>query len=80
MGEARRRTSQGLPPKQRKPDPKDSERIVAWLPLTKSQSQQFVALTTRGAWIGIRSASGVLDRGALHWTGLPAGGPLADMP
>ncbi len=53
MGEARRRNSQGLPPKQRKPDPKDSERIVAWLPLTRSQSQRFVALTTRGAWIGI---------------------------
>ena len=46
MGEARRRTSLGLPPKQRKTDPKDSERIVAWLPLTRSQSQQFVALTT----------------------------------
>ncbi len=53
MGEARRRSIQGLPPKHRKPDPKDSERIVAWLPLTRSQSQQFVAITTRGAWIGI---------------------------
>ena len=52
MGEARRRTSLGLPPKQRKTDTKDSERIVAWLPLTRSQSQQFVALTTKGAWNG----------------------------
>ncbi|MBL1175478.1 DUF2839 domain-containing protein [Pantanalinema sp. GBBB05] len=27
--------------------------IVPWLPLTKSQAQQFVQWTTRGAWIGI---------------------------
>lgn len=27
--------------------------ILPWLPITKSQSQQFVKLTTRGAWIGI---------------------------
>jgi hypothetical protein len=28
-------------------------RIVSWLPLTKSQSEQFVNLTTRVAWGGI---------------------------
>jgi hypothetical protein len=27
--------------------------ILPWLPITKSQSQQFMAWTTRGAWIGI---------------------------
>ena len=32
---------------------RDSERIVGWLPLTKSQAQQFVKLTSKGAWIGI---------------------------
>jgi hypothetical protein len=29
------------------------ERILPWLPITKSQSEQFVQLTTKGAWIGI---------------------------
>jgi|TARA_B100001939_G_scaffold306508_1_gene286077 hypothetical protein len=26
---------------------------VSWIPLTRNQAQQFVAVTTRGAWIGI---------------------------
>ncbi|MDY7024349.1 MAG: DUF2839 domain-containing protein [Cyanobacteriota bacterium] len=29
------------------------ERILPWLPITKTQSQQFVEWTTRGAWVGI---------------------------
>jgi hypothetical protein len=34
--------------------PKDtSPRIAPWLPLTQSQGEQFVRLTTRGAWFGI---------------------------
>ena len=53
MGEARRRASQGLPPRQPKTTSDTSERIVSWLPLTKQQSGQFMAITTRGAWIGI---------------------------
>lgn len=28
-------------------------RILPWLPITKSQSEKFVNITTRGAWIGI---------------------------
>ncbi|AFZ57956.1 DUF2839 domain-containing protein [Anabaena cylindrica FACHB-243] len=28
-------------------------RILPWVPITKSQAEQFVSLTTRGAWIGI---------------------------
>jgi hypothetical protein len=28
-------------------------RIVAWLPITKTQSQDFVKWTSRGSWIGI---------------------------
>jgi len=29
------------------------QRIVAWLPLTKKQAQDFYTWTTRGAWVGI---------------------------
>ena len=29
------------------------ERIVAWLPITKTQSEDFVKWTSRGSWIGI---------------------------
>lgn len=28
-------------------------RILPWLPFTKTQAEQFVSITTRGAWIGI---------------------------
>jgi hypothetical protein len=58
MGEAKRRAEQGLPPRAkprsgtRKPVD-DSPRIVPWLPLTRNQANRFVAITTRGAWIGI---------------------------
>jgi hypothetical protein len=31
------------------------ERMVSWLPLTKSQVEQAYKVTTRGAWIGIGS-------------------------
>ena len=65
MGEAKRRSEQGLPPRPQsarsaatksaaKAKPKDtSPRIAPWLPLTQNQGEQFVRLTTRGAWIGI---------------------------
>jgi len=56
MGEARRRSAQGLPPRQPKKGASSqdtSPRIVSWIPLTRNQAQQFVAVTTRGAWIGI---------------------------
>lgn len=29
------------------------KQIVSWLPLTKSQADQFYQITTKGAWIGI---------------------------
>lgn len=29
------------------------EYILPWLPITKTQSEQFVQWTTRGAWLGI---------------------------
>ena len=57
MGEAKRRSIQGLPPKVIKPDPSEqvdtSPRIVTWLPLTRNQADRFVTLTTKGAWVGI---------------------------
>ena len=56
MGEARRRAAQGLLPRQQKPNAGSvdtSPRVVPWFPLTRNQTQQFMAVTTRGAWIGI---------------------------
>lgn len=56
MGEAKRRATQGLPPRSpakatKKAD--TSPRLVSWLPLTRNQADRFVSLTTRGAWVGI---------------------------
>lgn len=56
MGEARRRASQGLPPRvrpARKAEVDTSPRLTPWLPLTRNQADRFVALSTRGAWVGI---------------------------
>ena len=47
MGEAKRRkTALGEQYGQ-------DNRILPWVPITKSQAELFVSLTTRGAWIGI---------------------------
>lgn len=47
MGEAKRRkTTLGEQYGQ-------DNRILPWVPVTKSQAELFVSLTTRGAWIGI---------------------------
>jgi Protein of unknown function (DUF2839) len=64
MGEAKRR--------QANPDADSSQkdRIVAWLPLTKTQAQQFVQLTTKGAWFGIGAM-------ALLWITVRLIGPAA---
>ena len=53
MGEARRRSDKGLPPRQKSSDKNESPRIFSWLPITQNQKEQFYALTTKGAWIGI---------------------------
>ncbi len=54
MGEARRRTSQGLPPRNKGGQNKnESQRILKWLPVTDQQRNQFINLTIRGGWIGI---------------------------
>jgi hypothetical protein len=79
MGEARRRASQGLPPRRHRPDPADAERVVSWLPLSKAQTRQFMAVTTRGAWIGIGAL--VLFWVVVRFIGPAAGWwTLADMP
>ncbi len=49
MGEAKRRKS-SLGEKYGQED-----KILPWVPITKSQAEQFVELTTRGAWFGIGS-------------------------
>jgi hypothetical protein len=33
--------------------PSNSPRLVEWLPLTRDQADRFVAVSTRGAWVGI---------------------------
>ncbi len=57
MGEARRRSEQGLPARQKKESASaardTSPRLTPWLPLTRNQADRFVQLTTRGAWVGI---------------------------
>ncbi len=53
MGEARRRSDQGLPPRQPKTSKDSSPRIFSWLPITVNQKEQFYSITQRGAWIGI---------------------------
>lgn len=79
MGEARRRASQGLPPRQTKPASGSAERVVSWLPLTKQQTNQFMAVTTRGAWIGIGGL--VVFWVVIRFIGPAAGWwTLADMP
>lgn len=47
MGEAKRR-KESLGDQYGKEQP-----ILPWLPITKSQSEQFMKWTTTGAWVGI---------------------------
>ena len=72
MGEAKRRAAQGLPPRQKKPEPSadTSPRLVPWLSLTRNQADRFVAITTRGAWIGIAAL-------VLFWVTVRFVGPAA---
>ncbi len=56
MGEAKRRSAQGLPPKTTKSNGQDTTGSTkSWWPLQRSQADRFVRITTRGAWIGIGS-------------------------
>ncbi|MBM5797686.1 MAG: DUF2839 family protein [Cyanobacteria bacterium M_surface_7_m2_040] len=57
MGEAKRRSAQGLPPRQVKANTSTKAGSGAptpwWNPAGGNTGERFVALTTRGAWIGI---------------------------
>jgi len=53
MGEARRRTDQGLPPRQFKREQVISTKISSLIPITEKQREQFFSITKTGAWIGI---------------------------
>jgi hypothetical protein len=45
MGDAKRRKENNQTP--------EGKRIVSWLPITTTQSEDFVRVSTMGAWIGI---------------------------
>ncbi len=70
MGEARRRTEQGLPPRQTKTKKGASPQFFSWLSQSESPREQFYSITKKGAWIGI----GVL---AVIWIVVRFVGPAA---
>ena len=55
MGEAKRRKTLGLPPRQVVPKQinDDSPRIINWLPFTENQKDNFIKLSIRASWFGI---------------------------
>ena len=53
MGEARRRSKQGLKSRDKKAIRNESPRIVSWFPVTEAQRDQFIQLSIRAGWIGI---------------------------
>ena len=53
MGEARRRSEQGLKPRSKKNLRSESPRIVSWFPVTQAQRDQFKQLSIRAGRIGI---------------------------
>ena len=55
MGEAKRRKTLGLPPKNNsfKTKIEDSPRIFEWLPLTINQRDRLIKLSIKASWFGI---------------------------
>ena len=53
MGEARRRSEQGLKPRNKKNSGNESPRIVSWFPVTQAQRDEFIKLSIRAGWVGI---------------------------
>ena len=55
MGEAKRRKTLGLPPREiiSKKDIDNSPRIINWLPITENQKDFFIKFSIRAGWIGI---------------------------
>ena len=55
MGEAKRRKTLGLPPKQysTKTNLDESQRLFEWLPFTINQRDNFIKLSIKASWFGI---------------------------
>ena len=55
MGEAKRRKTLGLPPRDvdLKKDIDNSPRFITWLPVTENQKDSFIKFSIRASWIGI---------------------------
>ena len=56
MGEARRRSEQGLSPRARKNQLDhglNSNKIISWFPVTREQRDKFISLTIKGGWVGV---------------------------
>lgn len=70
MGEARRRTDQGLPPRQLKAKKGNPSSWFSWLPNAENPREQFYSITKTGAWVGI----GLL---AIAWIVVRFVGPAA---
>ena len=55
MGEAKRRKTLGLPPKNRsiKSQSDQSSRLFKWLPITVNQRDNLIKLSIKASWFGI---------------------------
>tara|TARA_B100001989_G_scaffold245135_1_gene214602 strand:- start:98 stop:349 length:252 start_codon:yes stop_codon:yes gene_type:complete len=55
MGEAKRRKTLGLPPKQNnnQTNVDESPRLFQWLPLTINQKDRLIKLSIKASWFGI---------------------------
>ena len=53
MGEARRRSQQGLKPRSKTSLRNESPRIVSWFPVTQAQRDKFIQLSIGAGWVGI---------------------------
>ena len=55
MGEAKRRKTLGLPPKQNnnQTNVDESPRLFQWLPLTINQRDRLIKLSIKASWFGI---------------------------
>ena len=55
MGEAKRRKTIGLPPKENNSKTRfdESPRLFKWLPLTINQKDSLIQLSIKASWVGI---------------------------
>ena len=55
MGEAKRRKTLGLPPREVTPKNEidDSPKLFNWLPITENQKDYFIKFSIRAGWFGI---------------------------